>query len=309
MAKKLGITRSAIWKHLQAISHLDIEIIAVSGKGYRLAKPLELLDKNSIQEGLNADVDDLISSFHLTNQIDSTNNFFVSNPVDVFTGLEVCLAEQQTAGRGRRGRFWISPFGANIYLSLLKHYQVGPSAISGLSLAVGIGVAKALSKAGLHEVALKWPNDIYWRYRKLGGILVELAGEAGGPCQVVVGIGLNLYLTAIQAQAIDQDWVDLEQISRILKVQFPTRNQLVACLLNEIVPIINQYESTGFDPFAKEWGKWDAMRGKKVNFYTGNSAISGEVQGINSQGLLLIRSLDGQTKAYASGEISFNSSQ
>ena len=115
----------------------------------------------------------------------------------------VCFAEHQSAGKGRRGRQWVSPFGSNIYMSILWRFQQdGIACTAGLSLAVGVAVIRALKTYGFNEVGLKWPNDIYCQGKKLGGILIEVSGEADGPCAVIIGLGLNLFLPEIQGQTI-----------------------------------------------------------------------------------------------------------
>ena len=125
----------------------------------------------------------------------------------------VCTAEQQTAGRGRRGREWISPFGRNLYVSTVWEFTQGAAALEGLSLAVGVAVAQALKGLGLPEVQLKWPNDIQHEGKKLGGVLLEMVGDASRQCQVVVGIGVNVAMPGAAANAIDQAWTDISRMT------------------------------------------------------------------------------------------------
>jgi len=179
MGSFLGLSRSAIWKQINGLEEQDIEIIALNGKGYRLHSSLELLDKTLINSLLTANTRQYLTELEIHDQIHSTNSHLValSNAKPDSTAV-VCLAEQQTAGKGRRGRQWISPFGSNIYASIVWKFEQGPTYLSGLSLAIGVAVIKSLKTHGIKDVGLKWPNDIYWQQRKLGGILVEVAGES-----------------------------------------------------------------------------------------------------------------------------------
>lgn len=305
LARVLDVSRSAVWKHVHALDDLGIELVGVSGKGYRLQRPLQLLDRQHIQGRLEARAEALISGLEIYPAIASTNGYLMELARHTESTGRVCLAEYQTAGKGRRGRAWVSPFGHNIYLSILWRYQNGPGAIAGLSLALGVAVARALSRAGVQEVGLKWPNDIYWRERKLAGILIEVSGESSGPCHAVIGLGLNLYLPEQQAEAIEQAWVDLRTIMGDDVMR--QRNSLVALLLNEMLPVIADFEEQTLRAFVGDWRKWDCMRGKAVSIYIGEQAFTGIVRGIDDQGLLLLEDEQGKQRAFASGEVSFRS--
>lgn len=303
LAQALSVSRSAVWKQLQSLDALGLELIAVSGKGYRLQQPLQLLDPQQINAQLTHAAKALLTQLEIHPIIDSTNAYLTNLAQQSATTGQVCLAEYQTAGKGRRGRSWVSPFGHNIYLSLLWHYQHGPGALAGLSLAVGVAVVRALAKAGVEEVGLKWPNDIYWRGRKLAGILIEVSGESSGPCHAVIGLGLNLYLPQQQAESIEQAWVDLQQIMGEAIMQ--QRNGLVASLLNEIVPVVADFDSQALQNVVAEWRCCDCMQGKQATLFIGEQSFSGTVAGIDDQGLLLLQDASGKTRAFASGEVSF----
>lgn len=303
LARVLNAGRSAVWKHLHALDGLGIELVGVSGKGYRLQWPLQLLDRQQIDAQLDARAKALISELEIYSAIASTNGYLMELARNTQSTGRVCLAEYQTAGKGRRGRRWISPFGHNIYLSILWRYQNGPGAIAGLSLALGVAVARALSRAGVQGAGLKWPNDIYWRERKLAGILIEVSGESSGPCHAVIGLGLNVYLPEQQAEAIEQAWVDLRQI--LGDEAMRQRNRLVALLLNEMLPVLADFEALTLQAYIDEWRSLDCMRGKAADIYIGEQVFTGVVQGIDAQGLLLLEDNQGSTRAFASGEVSF----
>lgn len=303
LAKTLNISRSAVWKHLDGLTALGLHYSAVSGKGYRLQNQLELLEETKILAAVNDTTRPLISLITLFDQIASTNTYLVAQALTNAPSGSVCLAEQQTAGKGRRGRHWVSPFGSNIYLSLLWRFQVSPVTISGLSLAVGVGVIRALKQHYPYDFKLKWPNDIYYQDKKLGGILVEVSGESEGPCAAVTGLGLNLFLPEQEAMDITQPWIDLTRITGETQVN---RNALTGSLLNQLLPIIVGFEQTGIATYLDEWRSYDCLKDKPATLYLGQHSYAGTVSGIDNQGLLLLTKADGSTQAYASGEVSFN---
>jgi BirA family biotin operon repressor/biotin-[acetyl-CoA-carboxylase] ligase len=305
LADRLGISRSAIWKHLNGLAELGLQHSAVSGRGYRLDNALELLDASIINEVVSDQTCALISSFEIFDQIDSTNRYLVERSQNNGFSGSVCFAEYQTAGKGRRGRQWVSPYGSNIYLSILWRFQQGPAAISGLSLAIGVAVIRALKQHQISDIGLKWPNDIYSQGKKLGGILVEVSGETDGPCSAVIGLGLNLFLPENQAEGITQAWTDLTKITGQSRL---SRNQLAGTLLNHLLPVIAHYENTGIQAYLDEWRSYDCLSGKSATLFIGQQQFEGIVRGIDDSGMLLIERPDGTVQTFASGEVSFSSS-
>jgi len=305
LASALNISRSAIWKQLNALADLGLQHSAISGKGYRLERPLELLDKTQIMDSLSDPAYSLISSLEIFDRITSTNSYLVERSMQNTPSGTVCIAEQQTDGKGRRGRHWVSPFGSNIYLSILWRFQDSPLAISGLSLVVGVAVIRALKSHFTDAFQLKWPNDIFYQGKKLGGILVEVSGESGGPCSAVIGLGLNLYLPETEASEITQQWTDL---SKITGNQKSNRNAIAGALLNQLITVIAEFEVNGITKYLDEWRSYDCLKGKSAILFLGQHRYEGMVSGIDDQGLLLLTHPDGSTKAYASGEVSFSNS-
>lgn len=306
LAGELGVSRSAVCKQLSQLADYGLEFNAVSGKGYRLEHALQLLSETEIQQQLSQPTQSLISTLEIYDCVDSTNRYLSEQAQINNLNGRVCFAEYQTAGKGRRGKEWVSPFGSNIYLSILWRYQSGPAAISGLSLAVGIAVIRALNDCGVSDVGLKWPNDIYWQDKKLAGILIEVSGESGGPCHAVIGLGLNFYLAEKTAQTITQDWVDLRQILESNAEEI--RNKLAAALLNHLMPMISNFEQDTLDAYLEEWRSYDCMQGKVVNIYMGQQVYTGVVKGIDDNGMLLLTNEQGEVKTFASGEVSFRPS-
>jgi len=303
LAHALGISRSAVWKQLGSLNELGLQHAAVSGKGYRLETSLELLSAPAIEAFLNESAKLLISSLEMHDQIDSTNRYLAERAQQNAATGSICFAEQQTAGKGRRGRQWVSPFGSNIYLSLLWRFQQGYAGTAGLSLAIGVAVIKALNQLGVDSVGLKWPNDIYHQGKKLGGILIEVSGEADGPCHAIIGIGLNLFLPESQAAGINQQWTDLSKITGGI---FIDRNRLAAYLLNHSLTVLAEFETAGIQAYLDEWRSYDCVKGQPAHLFIGAQTITGIIAGIDDNGLLLIEHADGKVQAFASGEISFH---
>lgn len=295
----LGVSRTAVWKHIRALSALGLDVYAVPGKGYRLAQPLELLDAPAIRAAVAADVRPLLGNLELHTRLDSTNSHLVRQAGTGLASGHACLAEYQDAGRGRRGRPWVSPFAANIYLSLLWRFTLDPAQLSGLGLAVGVGIVRALRDAGVDGLTLKWPNDILCQGRKLAGTLLEMSGESFGACTVVVGVGLNCRMPAHAAAHIDQAWIDVEQV-----VGRPvSRNALAGVLLAQLLRVLHSFQQHGLAPFLAEWRQHDATRGKPVSLHLPNETIVGTAAGVDANGALLL-SRNGATERYLSGEIS-----
>lgn len=304
LAQTLGISRSAVWKQLNFLTDLGLRYAAVSGKGYRLEKPLELLTRDLLDEAINDKTRALISSLEIHDQIGSTNSYLAGLAHKNAPSGVICFAEYQTDGKGRRGRHWISPYGNNIYLSVLWRFQQGPAAISALSLTVGVAVIRALKQYSIDDVGLKWPNDIVSQGKKLGGILIEVSGENEGPCTAVIGIGINLFLADDEAESIDQAWTDLSKINDKRRLN---RNNLAGNLLNHLFDVLDGYESAGFKAYVDEWRSYDCLIDRSAWVFVGSQCIEGIVKGIDDNGFLLMMRADGNIQSFASCELSFSS--
>ncbi len=313
LAGELGISRAAISKQLKGLSESGLQHSAVSGRGYRLDKPLEFLAQSKIEAILSDQSKALMSVLEIHDHINSTNSYLMDRSRKYASSGFVCFAEHQTAGKGRRGRQWVSPYGSNIYVSILWRFQQGgPASISGLSLAIGVAVIRALKQYLLfsgngarRDIGLKWPNDIYCQGKKLGGILIEVSGEADGPCAAVIGVGLNLFLPETQACTITQAWTDL---TKVAGQQPLSRNALAGTLLNQLLPVIAGFENDGITAYLDEWRNYDCLKGQPATLFIGQQQVEGIIEGIDDNGLLLIKRLDGIVQTFASGEVSFNSS-
>lgn len=292
LGEQLSVSRAAVGKHVQALKALGLEVYSVSGKGYRLAVPLQLLDQTRLSEGLAPNRAELVPVIGSTNQ-----HWF-----DSLSRLEkgdICVAECQTAGRGRRGRPWISPFGGQLIMSMYWRLEQGMAAAMGLSLVVGIAVVEALEAQGFAGVELKWPNDLYLNGRKLAGILVEMSGTAGGPCQLVIGMGLNLLLPRSEQERISQPWAELAELGNI-----EDRNGLVIAVANQMRRSLVLFEREGIAAFREQWNRLDYFNGKAVRVLMGEQQIHGIARGIDAQGALLLELPSGEIQRFLGGEIS-----
>lgn len=306
IARELGITRAGVWKAIARVrGHLGLRVEARRGQGYRLVTPLELLDAGNILGYLRGEAYPPLARLEIHDQIDSTNARLMALAQAGAPSAIACLAECQTAGRGRRGRTWVSPFGGNLYLSLLWRYPLGPAALGGASLAAGVAVARVLRDAGVGDLTLKWPNDLLWQGRKLGGLLLEVAGEAQGPSFLVAGLGVNLRMPSEQGARIDQPWIDL---AAILGDRLPGRNLLTARLIGALCLALEHYGHQGLGPFLSDWESFDGLRGEPVQLRLGERVIEGIHAGIASDGSLCLVTAQG-VQSYSAGEVTLRPSE
>lgn len=288
-------------EQLALIESMSLRVIK-SGHNYRLARPLELLDEVVIRQSLGAAVDH-VNALEIALSCDSTNRVLIDRARDSRIHGTALFAEQQTQGRGRLGRAWVSPFGHNIYLSLGWHFVGGARALQGLSLAVGVAVAEAIKTCAGLEAQLKWPNDIYLEGRKCGGILIDMAADRGGDAAVVIGVGLNVGMPVGAASDIDQPWCDIRAVAS----KPVSRSELAGRLLAELVMLAMDYERTGFMPWHARWSERDYLLGKPVAV---NSLVKvdGVGAGINDEGALLVRTASG-LEAVFGGEATLRKSE
>jgi len=298
MATALGISRAAVWKQIASLNGLGLELHAVRGRGYRLAAPVELLKESEIRSWLEGLPDTRVE---VKLSLDSTNHYLME--IGPEARPAICFAEHQSAGRGRRGRSWYSPFGGNLYLSVSWRFSETPPGLGALGLAIGSGVARYLDRLGIAEVGLKWPNDIFWKARKLGGILIEHRGESGGSWHVVAGLGLNLRMQPADADSIEQPWVDFATIAATTGVDFPGRNALAGGLARAVVTVLQQFQHEGFAPFRDQWSHYDVTRDKNVRISQLGHDMRGVARGINHDGALRVES-DGAWRSFISGDVS-----
>lgn len=291
LGEKLGMSRAAINKHIQTLRDWGVDIFTVPGKGYSLPDPIQLLDEALIQSQIQT------GTVAVLPVIDSTNQYLLER-LDSLQPGDACIAEYQQAGRGRRGRQWFSPFGANLYLSMYWRLEQGPAAAVGLSLVIGIIMAEVLRDLGAKDVRVKWPNDLYLNDRKLAGILVELTGKTGDAAQLVIGAGINLAMRNVTTDVINQGWINLQEAGINID-----RNALAITLIHKLRLALMTFEQEGLAPFLTRWENLDNYINRQVKLIIGEREIFGISRGINEQGALLLEQ-DGIVKPWVGGEIS-----
>ncbi|WP_313702078.1 bifunctional biotin--[acetyl-CoA-carboxylase] ligase/biotin operon repressor BirA [Pantoea sp.] len=291
LGETLGMSRAAINKHIQTLKSWGLDVYTVTGKGYSLSAQMQLLNEQAILSQVEQ------GNVSVIPVIDSTNQYLLERMHDMQSGA-ACIAEYQQAGRGRRGRQWFSPFGANLYMSMYWRLEQGPAAAMGLSLVIGIIMAETLRSLGADDVRVKWPNDIYLNDRKLAGILVELTGKTGDAAQIVIGAGINLAMRAADASQINQGWINLQEAGVTVN-----RNELAAHLINSLREALPLFEQEGLTPFIARWAALDNFINRPVKLLIGEREVHGIARGVDSQGGLLLEQ-DGEIKAWVGGEIS-----
>lgn len=296
LADTLGLSRTAIANHIKQLQQLGLDIYKVKGRGYRLAEAITLLDAGKISQLRKVGCPDILVQ-HIT---DSTNSQLMQKVQDglVTQPGYTIVAEAQTAGRGRRGRHWYSPFAASLYFSMYWRLEQGIQAAMGLSLVVAIAIARLLKQQYQLEAKVKWPNDVYANGKKLCGILVELAGQAHAGCDVIIGIGMNIRLPQQALNNIDQQYIDLADASG----QVIDRNLLVAMLQQQLISLLAEFSENGFAGFVDEFDHYNQYRDKAIKLI-GNTEIKGTCLGVDKQGALLIKTAAG-VQAYFGGELS-----
>ena len=297
LARSLEVSRASVWNAVRDLEATGIEVYKVHGRGYRLQYPVTLLDRAAVARHLGTHAGRF--TLDIRDTVDSTNTRLLERAAAGAPGGMVLAAEWQSGGRGRLGRAWHAGVGEALTFSLLWRSARGAGALSGVTLAVGVALARALESAGAGSIALKWPNDILWRKGKLAGVLTELQGDALGPTAVVIGVGINVRLSEATRARIGQAAADLETACEAA----PDRNQLLAGVLIELDRVLEVFGREGFAPLRDEWQRRHARQGKRVTLtLPDGSRRSGRPLGVAEDGALLLETRSG-TQRFHSGEI------
>ncbi len=319
MGLRLGITRAAVCKAIKSLTDAGLDVHRITGRGYRLTQPAQPLDRRAILRYLGPDADRLRDRLTLLEETDSTNRYLLERAAAAGFAGAACLAEAQAHGRGRRGRAWVATPYHNLLLSMGWRFASGPGIVSGLSLAAGVALLRALEEYGVTSgrsrhpasrdtgtslcgagLGLKWPNDVLWGEKKLAGLLVDVQGEASGPSLAVLGVGVNGFLSERDAARIDQPWTDLFRVTGAAV----DRNRLAALVIRELRRMFEVFADKGLAAFRDEWQRRHLYHGRRVRLLAGEREITGTVEGIDAHGALLLRDDRGGTQAFHSGEIS-----
>ena len=298
LARDFGVTRATVNNALRDVASYGLTLYSVRGRGYRLARPLQWLDIDLIHAGLGSASDEL--HIEITDHATSSNALLLQRAAQGAASGSVLAVEWQTAGRGRLGRTWHSGLGDTLTFSLLRRFESGLAALSGLSLAVGIAMMRALHELGVPGVGLKWPNDVLLNGGKLAGILIEAQGDMLGPSAVVIGIGLNLSVPEDLRNRIDQRVSDLAS----LDIPVPERNAVLAVLLKHLAAVLHEFSAGGFAPLRAEWESRHVFRERPVKLLLPDGTyIAGMVLGVTDEGALRLATVQGE-QVFNAGEVS-----
>lgn len=322
LSKQLNISGAAIERYINQLVEDGVPIQHLPSQSYQLATAIKLLDEKLIRQHLESKQFLRPFDFHLFSTINSTNQFLkefsnnnvTAHPAPTSRGLDwdeqlpnsllaVCCAEKQTHGRGRFGRQWFSPFGENIYCSSRWTFNCNLSCLSGLSLVVGLAILESLQEHKLcRDLRIKWPNDLLWGNKKLGGILIEIVSETNNHTQLIIGIGLNVNTTAQSHVVIGSPWCSLYEITGL----YFDRNRLLADILYRLDQFMTQFLTFGFAAFMPAWQTIDYLHGQWITVTQHGSSISGEACGINEFGQLRIKDGQGVIHSVSSGDASLS---
>lgn len=296
LGKKLKITRSAVWKLIGQLKALDLKIEAKSNLGYKLPLSLSLLTAKEIKKYLNPKYHPYLNKTIIFDQISSTNTYLREKLGTQKQEFCICLAEYQDEGRSRLGRPLPSPFAQNIYLSLLWNFSFDFRELTGLNLVVALAIIKALERMGVSDLSLRWPSDVLWRGRKIGGSLIELSGESHYNCSAVIGVCVFVMSNHL---ASEQNKGFLSEVLSDL----PDRNKVVALLIEELLKSLTRYQEEKFTAFISEVQKLDLTLNQKITVQSSGRKVQGRSRGINESGFLLLEKENKDKILISNGEI------
>jgi BirA family biotin operon repressor/biotin-[acetyl-CoA-carboxylase] ligase len=298
LGRTLGVSRASVWKMMAKLKQYALPLLALKGKGYCLTVPYYLLDQEKLSEAFFGSP----ITIHVVQSIPSTNDYFKQlPPVTDQSEITICIAEQQTAGRGRLARSWYSPYGQHLYMSCRVLLDKDISELGGLSLVAGLSISQMLAHFGItHEVGVKWPNDVLWQGKKLAGILVDVRAEAHGRCEVVIGMGINVNDTTDASAHVSQPVVSMADIAG----HWYDRTVVAIKLIEQLVQDLQQFLQQGYVAFLPRWQAVDYLAGKEATLIQGNQMTMGTVLGVTEQGLLMLQQDDSTVKTFAAGEAS-----
>lgn len=299
LSTQLHVSRTAVWKSIKQLRQLGVDIESKHGLGYRLRQPLQLFDADSVQKKLNEQGARHCRDIEILFETESTNQYLSERVGYSPCSGKVVLAEYQSHGRGRRGNQWLSPLGSGICFSLAWRADNSYASLGLLSLFVGVAVARTLTQLGVKDVGLKWPNDILVNQQKLGGILVEMQGEANGPVDMIIGVGINYDISVALVNEVEQPVTD---ITRNMTATI-NRNEIAAALISELLELLATTDEQQHAKLLEEWRRLDCYKDRMANLQLPGSEVSGRIMGIDNDGCLLI-SVNGQIQRYMCGELS-----
>lgn len=297
-AGHVGCDRGDVAGVIETLALMGVPVISLYGR-ILLREQMNGLNVSSVRARLPAAVQSRIAAFEGLMVTESTNEYLIRLDTPLFDGYHLCHAESQTRGRGRRGRAWFSPFGSNLYLSLAFDAAPDEGIRSDLSLTVAVSLADALQRFGLSEVGLKWPNDLYWSGRKLGGVLIEQRIDGRGWSRFVIGVGINISMPTRRADWIDQPWADLQTAMGCAV----DREALAAEVVGGLCETLDVYRRDGSARLLVKWPDYDVFMNAPVSVTVGAQNVRGTACGVDEQGRLRLLT-DNGLQVFDSGEVS-----
>ncbi len=293
IGEALGVSRAYVWKRISALKEQGLRVLSVPGEGYRLPPGYEVIQPSVLTEYLTRPLPLLRCCWSLPSTNVAAAALAEAFPTDEF----LLLSEMQTAGRGRRGKHWHSPLGADLYLSYKVSFESGATALQGLSLVIGVAIVTALRRlAPQAELSLKWPNDIYYEGRKLSGILVEVCGDVNGLCHAIIGVGVNASFTS--ENTVEQPVASILEVLPDVE-----RHQWVAAIINEIRQSMTEFHKHGLSHSLSAWDQYDFLKGQEVIVYLGEQSVAGVATGISASGALCVN-VGNKLREFYAGEVS-----
>jgi len=304
LANQFKVSRVSIWNAISEAEQFGVEIHSVRGKGYKLTHAVELLNESSIKRAIGEQAN--FFNIEVMDITTSTNSVMMQKASEGLPHASCIATNIQTAGKGRRGRKWISELGENLTFSFLWRFNQGAAMLSGLSLVVGIALIRTFKQLGINQALLKWPNDVLIFhekvYKKLAGILIELQGDLDGQSLAVIGIGINLNISKKQIKKIDQPAIDLQTITE----ESMNPNNLIALIIKELARVLSEFELNGFSSLKEEWAMSHAFHEKVISLTKGDGQnVIGRVIDISDEGSLILQTNQGQQN-FSSGEVVLN---
>ena len=293
ISDKLGMSRAAVWKHVNGLRSQGYRIDAVPARGYRLVEIPDRLGALELKPLLGTH--DLGQVLHCHDELESTNDLAKQLAEEGAGHGEVVVAEAQTAGRGRRGRAWVSPPRKNLYLSAILRPDLPPQRAAELTLVASVAVCEAVRQAGV-AATIKWPNDVIVNGRKVAGILTEMAAEVDRVQWVVLGVGVNLN---IAAEDLPDDLREIATSIAAERGEPVPRALFTAALLGGLEEWLDRYEDEGFGPVRDAWRSLSGTLGREVRVSMAGGEISGIAEDIDESGALLVRGAAGLTRVVA----------
>lgn len=305
LADSLGVTRAAVWKAVADLRERGVALESVERRGYRLVQPVELLEERRLREAAARGGHSLPSRTEVVFEIASTNLALQDAAAPPVGEPRVLCAEWQTAGRGRRGRSWLAPFGSGLTFSIGWTFPETPADLGALSLVMGVCVVAELRALGAHDVALKWPNDVVHEHRKLGGLLLQLRSEAGGPAYVVIGLGLNLSLPAATRGELNAPQATpATDLAAACGGSAPSRNEVGGRVAGAMLAGLEQFAREGWSGHARDWASYDSLRDAPVTVHRHDGVIDGVARGADAEGALIVERPDGELLRVHAGDVS-----